>query len=321
MDDRTEATVATPAATGTSAGAGQADRAPLPDQVARRHYWGRWIAATLVLAVLVWVGRSLYQNPSIDHEAISRYMFSDPILEGLRTTLVLAVLAEALSVVLGTVVALCRLSHNPVLSSLAWLYVWVLRGTPLLVQILILGNFSLFYQQLTLEIPFLGLTLGSWDTNSVLTMFVASVLALGLHDAAYSSEVVRAGIQSVDVGQVEASRALGMGRLLMLRRIVLPQALRVIIPPAGNNFINLLKMTSLVAVIAGGDLLTQAQNISAANLKTVELLLVASAWYLIVVSVFSVLQSMLERRLARGNARSAPARSARVARMLRRAHD
>lgn len=292
--------------------------AGLPDVVARKYHWGRWVSAIIVLAVVFWVGRSVYRNESIDHDAIGRYFFSEPILDGLRTTLVLAVLAEALSLVLGTVIALCRLSRNPVLSTVAWFYVWIFRGTPLLVQILILGNFSLFYQNLTLEIPFLGITIGSWDTNSVLTMFVASVLALGLHDAAYSSEVIRAGIQSVDVGQLEACRALGMGRSLSLRKIVLPQALRVIIPPAGNNFINLLKMTSLVAVIAGGDLLTQAQNISAANLKTVELLLVASAWYLIIVSVFSAAQSLLERRLSRGSSRSATARRPRVLRFPRR---
>lgn len=277
--------------------------ADLPDEVAPRRHWGRWLAAVLVLAVLVSVVRSAYANPSIDHDAIGAFIVSEPILEGLRTTLVLAFLAEVLSLVLGTVLALFRLSPNPVLSSVSWLYVWIFRGTPLLVQILILGNFALFYHQLSIDVPLTGITLASWDTNDVLTMFVASVLALGLHDAAYSSEVVRAGIQSVDEGQLEASRALGLSRATTFVRVVLPQAMRVIVPPAGNNFINLLKMTSLVAVIAGGDLLTQAQNVSAANLKTIELLLVASAWYLVIVSVFSVLQALLERRLARGHGR------------------
>ncbi|HWC21700.1 MAG TPA: amino acid ABC transporter permease [Flexivirga sp.] len=293
----------------------------IPDAVAPQRYWGRWVSAVIVLVVVAWVGHSLVANPHIDHQAIGHYMFSAPILDGLRTTIILTVLAEVLSIVLGTGIALCRLSPNPVLSSIAWLYVWLFRGTPLLVQILILGNFSLFYQHLSITLPG-GLTLASWSTNSILTMFVASVLALGLHDAAYSSEVVRAGIQSVDGGQLEAARALGVGRALTFRRVVLPQALRVIIPPAGNNFINLLKMTSLVAVIAGGDLLTQAQNVSAANLKTVELLLVASAWYLILVSIFSVAQSAVERRLSRADSRRPAGRSARSAlTRLRRNHD
>lgn len=279
--------------------------AALPEIVAPQRYFGRWSAGIAVAVLIVWAGYSVYTNPSIDHEAIADFMFSGAILMGLQTTLILALLAGLLSVVLGTVIALFRLSGNPVLTFVAAGYVWIFRGTPLLVQILILGNFSLFYANLSLTIPFTNVTLFSVDTNTVLTMFTASVLALGLHDGAYMSEIIRSGIQSVDRGQVEASRALGLSRWLMQTRVILPQALRVIIPPAGNNFINLLKMTSLVAVIAGGDLLTQAQNVSAANLKTIELLLVASAWYLIVVSVFSVGQMIVERRLARGLHRTA----------------
>lgn len=282
--------------------------AELPELVAPQRHIGRWISAVIVAALLVWVMYSVYNNPSIDHTAISDFMFSDAILKGLGTTLVLAVLAGLLSVILGAIIALFRLSGNPVLTFIAQGYVWIFRGTPLLVQILILGNFSLFYPNLSLTIPFTQVTLYSVDTNTVLTMFVASVLALGLHDGAYMSEIIRSGIQSVDRGQIEASRALGLSRWLMQTRIIMPQALRVIIPPAGNNFINLLKMTSLVAVIAGGDLLTQAQNVSAANLKTIELLIVASVWYLIVVSVFSIGQMFIERRLGRGRARTAVSR-------------
>lgn len=278
--------------------------AGLPETVAPQRHTARWISAIVVATLLLWVIYSVYTNPSIDHEAISTFMFSDAILVGLRTTLVLALLAGALSVVLGTVIALFRLSENPVLTFVSQGYVWIFRGTPLLVQILILGNFSLFYKKIGITIPFTDITIVSYDTNSILTMFVASVLALGLHDAAYMAEVIRSGIQSVDKGQVEASRALGLSNWLMQTRVILPQALRVIIPPAGNNFINLLKMTSLVAVIAGGDLLTQAQNLSAANLKTIELLIVASVWYLLVVSVFSLGQMFIERRLGRGRART-----------------
>lgn len=277
--------------------------AGLPELVAPQRHLGRWTAGVFVALMLVWVGYSVYTNPNIDHQSIAEFMFSGAILSGLQTTLLLAVLAGLLSIILGTVIALFRLSHNPVLTAVAQGYVWIFRGTPLLVQILILGNFSLFYQELGITIPFTDITLVSYDTNSILTMFVASVLALGLHDAAYMSEIIRSGIQSVDKGQTEAARALGLSGWLMQTRVILPQALRVIIPPAGNNFINLLKMTSLVAVIAGGDLLTQAQNLSAANLKTIELLLVASAWYLIVVSVFSLAQMVVEKRLGRGHNR------------------
>lgn len=287
--------------------------AGLPELVAPQRHLGRWAAAVFVVLMLGWVGYSVYTNPSIDHGAISDFMFSGAILQGLKTTLILALLAGLLSIALGTVIALFRLSGNPVLTAVAQGYVWVFRGTPLLVQILILGNFSLFYPELAIVVPFTDITLVSADTNSILTMFTASVLALGLHDAAYMAEIIRSGIQSVDKGQTEASRALGLPGWVMQTRIVLPQALRVIIPPAGNNFINMLKMTSLVAVIAGGDLLTQAQNLSAANLKTIELLLVASAWYLIVVTVFSVGQMMVEKRLGRGYSR----RSSRAAISLR----
>jgi polar amino acid transport system permease protein len=159
------------------------------------------------------------------------------------------------------------------------------------VQILIWGNLALLFEHI-----------GPFPTNAVMTPFVASVLALGLNEAAYMAEIVRAGILAVDRGQYEASMALGMPRALALRRIILPQALRVIIPPAGNQFISLLKATSLVSVIAGGDLLTAAENISSANLHTIELMLVATFWYLVLTTITSVGQFFVERRLGRGGA-------------------
>ncbi len=181
-----------------------------------------------------------------------------------------------------------RLSPSPVLRLGSGFYTWVFRGTPLLVQILLWGNLALLFEHI-----------GPFDTNSVMTPFVASVVALGLNEAAYMAEVVRGGILAVDRGQFDASLALGMPRALAMRRIILPQALRVIIPPAGNQFISLLKATSLVSVIAGGDLLTAAENISSANLHTIELMLVATFWYLAITTVTSLGQFALERRLAR----------------------
>jgi polar amino acid transport system permease protein len=249
---------------------------------------GMWITSTVVALAVIWVAVSVYRNPNIVHPVIAQYQFAPAILEGLRTTIVLAVLAALIGLALGIVLAIMRLSSSPVLRWGSGLYTWLVRGTPLLVQILIWGNLALLFQHI-----------GPFDTNTIMTPFVASVVALGLNEAAYMAEVVRAGIVSVDRGQYEASIALGMPRSLAMRRIILPQAMRVIIPPTGNQFISLLKATSLVSVIAGGDLLTAAQNISSANLHTIELMLVATFWYLVLTTITSIGQYFIERRLAR----------------------
>jgi polar amino acid transport system permease protein len=266
-------------------GAGAARRV-----VPRRHPW-RMATSFVVCAVLAWLAWSVGTNPKIDHAAIARYQFAPAILDGLTVTLELALLAEVVGVALGTVLAVMRLSPSLVLRLSSGFYSWLLRGTPLLVQILLWGNLALLFEHI-----------GPFNTNAVLTPFAASVVALGLNEAAYMSEVVRAGIISVDPGQHSAAQALGMSRMLAMRHIILPQALRVIVPPAANQFISLLKATSLVSVIAGGDLLTQAQNISSANLRTIELMLVATFWYLVLTTVTSVAQFFLERRLGRANA-------------------
>ncbi len=251
---------------------------------------GLWSVTVLASAAFVWLAVSVWRNPNIDHAVVLRYQFAPAILEGLRTTIWLALAAEAIGVVLGTLLAVALMSDSRVLRLGSRLYVWLLRGTPLLVQIIVWGNLALLFPRL-----------GPFSTNAVLTPFVASVVALGLNEAAYMAEVVRAGLLSVERGQHEASLALGMSRGLALRRVILPQALRVIVPPAGNQFISLLKATSLVSVISGGDLLTAAENISSANLHTVELMLVATFWYLLVTSVCSAGQHLLERRLDRAH--------------------
>ena len=240
----------------------------------------------LVAALVV----SIWRNPHIDHAAIAQFQFAPAIIKGLRLTIVLALLAAVIGAALGVVLAIMRLSASVVLRLFSGTYTWLLRGTPLLVQILIWGNLALLFQHI-----------GPFETNALITPFVASVIALGLNEAAYMGEIVRAGIESVDRGQADAAAALGMSRALALRRIILPQALRLIIPPAGNQFISLLKATSLVSVIAGGDLLTAAENISSANLKTIELMLVATFWYLAITSLTSVGQYVVERRLARAD--------------------
>ena len=262
--------------------------AAVPRRVVPLRRPGLWLSSALVVALAGALLVSVWTNPHIDHAAIARFQFAPAILAGLRVTVVLALLAAVIGAVLGVLLAVMRLSPSPVLRVFSAAYTWLLRGTPLLVQILLWGNLALLFQHI-----------GPFDTNRLLTPFVASVVALGLNEAAYMAEIVRAGILSVDQGQADASLALGMSRSLAMRRILLPQALRVIIPPAGNQFISLLKATSLVSVIAGGDLLTAAENISSANLKTIELMLVATFWYLVLTTITSLGQYLVERRLAR----------------------
>ena len=258
--------------------------------VPRRRPW-LWLGSAAVAVIAALLAISVYRNPNIQHGVILQYQFAPAILTGLRVTIVLALLAAVIGTVLGVLLAVMRLSDSPVLRLASGFYTWLLRGTPLLVQILIWGNLALLFE-----------FIGPFRTNDVLTPFVASVIALGLNEGAYMSEVVRAGIIAVDRGQYDAALALGMSRPQALRRIILPQALRVIIPPAGNQFISLLKATSLVSVIAGGDLLTAAENISSANLHTIELMLVATFWYLVLTTITSVGQHYMERRLGRSGA-------------------
>ncbi|MEO9137048.1 MAG: amino acid ABC transporter permease [Casimicrobiaceae bacterium] len=247
-----------------------------------------WLGSATVVVLAALVAVSIFRNPNIQHGVIAQYQFAPAILRGLRTTIVLALLAALIGAVLGVLLAVMRISSSAVLRLASGFYTWLLRGTPLLVQILIWGNLALLFEYL-----------GPFRTNDVMTPFVASVIALGLNEGAYMAEIVRAGIIAVDRGQHDASLALGMSRALAMRRIILPQALRVILPPAGNQFISLLKATSLVSVIAGGDLLTAAENISSANLHTIELMLVATFWYLVLTTISSVGQYFAERRLGR----------------------
>jgi polar amino acid transport system permease protein len=277
--------------------AGAEDPFDMMGTMAARRPW-TWAASAAVAVVAAGLATSVAQNPNIHHAAILRYQFAPAILSGLRTTLALAAIAGAIGLGLGILLALMRLSSDPILRGASAVYTWAFRGTPLLVQILFWGNLALLFKRVGLYVPFTDIALVSANTNSLITPFVASILALGLNEGAYMSEIVRAGIAAVDRGQVDAARALGMTSGLLMRRIVLPQALAVAIPPSVNQFTNLLKATSLVSVIAGGDLLTEAENISSANLHTIELLLVATFWFLAITSVSTLLQHLVERRLA-----------------------
>ncbi|MEU2552128.1 amino acid ABC transporter permease [Streptomyces sp. NPDC013313] len=283
------------------------------DVVPVRHY-GRWIAAVAAVAAVGGLVGSLAKNANLHWDVIGHYLFAGLIFDGLATTLWLTAAAMALGLVLGTLIAVMRLSANPVLYGLASLFVWVFRGTPLLVQIIFWGYAAALYKKVLIGIPFTDITFVQADTNSLLTPAVAALLALGLNEAAYASEIVRAGIQSVDPGQTEAAHSLGMRPALTMRRIVLPQAMRVIIPPMGNETINMLKMTALVSVIAAHDLMSNIQDVYAQNYQVIPMLVVASIWYLALVSLLSIPQAWMERRYGRGT--SGGARVSPLRRML-----
>lgn len=273
---------------------GFADLSGLP--VARRMHWGRWLAAAIILALFVLLARAFAQG-QIEWSYVGRFITVPVILAGIANTMTMAVLAMALGIVLGVVVAVMRLSPNPVLSSVAIFYTWLFRGTPLILQLLLWFNLALVF-------PVLGIP-GIWSGRAVdiMTPFLAALLGLGLNQGAYTSEVMRAGMLSVDSGQYEAASAIGMGRLKALRRIILPQAMRVVLPPLGNEFIGMVKATSLASVIQYPEVLHAAENIYYANSRVIELLIVAGLWYLLVVSVLTPLQMLLERFFSRGTAR------------------
>jgi polar amino acid transport system permease protein len=266
---------------------------------------GRWIAAAVVLLVAVAVGRSVVTNPRFEWGVVGDYLFDARILHGMLVTIELTFAAMAAGITLGGVLAVMRRSSNPLVSSSSWLYIWFFRGTPVLVQLLFWNSISALYPRISLGIPF-GPGLFTFDANSLTTPFVVALLALGLNEAAYMAEIFRAGIISVDEGQTEAAQSLGMTRLQVMRWILLPQAMRVIVPPTGNETISMLKTSSLVSFIALADLLYAAQQIYAVNYKIIQLLLVASFWYLVMTSVLYVGQYHLERRLGRGTTRQPP---------------
>jgi polar amino acid transport system permease protein len=270
---------------------------------------GRWVAAAVLLVVAAMVAHSLITNPKWQWDVVGQYLFSSRVLDGVVVTIELTVLAMLIGVLGGILIAVMRLSGNPIVSSIAWLYAWFFRGTPVLVQIIFWSFIALLYPYLSLGIPF-GPEFVFFDSNKLVPIFLGAVLGLGLNEAAYMSEIVRAGIMSVDTGQTEAAEALGMSRLRIMRRIVLPQAMRVIIPPTGNETISMLKTTSLVSVVAVGELFTNVQLIYGGNYKQIPLLVVASLWYLLFTSVLSVGQYYIERRYSRGSLPSTMGRAA-----------
>jgi polar amino acid transport system permease protein len=273
-------------------------------EVAPRRHYGRWLVAILALLGTFGLFQACATNEYIEASVIGAYLFDPQILKGLENTLVLTVLAMGIAVVLGTIVAAMRTSDNPVASWLAWAFAFFFRGTPILVQLFFWFNLALIFPQLSLGIPGTDIVLLQYDTNTVMTPLVAAVVGLALSESAYYSEVVRSGLLSVDPGQREAARAVGMNEWQTFCKVVLPQTTRVILPPTGNELISMLKYSSLASVIGFTDLAGTAAQIYSANLRTVELLLVISFWYFIATTILSIVQHFLEKRFGRGYGRT-----------------
>jgi polar amino acid transport system permease protein len=263
---------------------------------------GRWVAAVVILVVAAALIRSAATSPGFQWGVVGEYLFDARIMEGLLVTLELTVIAMAIGVVLGVLLAIMRLSPNPMVSGSSSLYIWFFRGTPVLVQLIFWYNIAALYPKVGLGIPF-GPAFVHPDANTLITAFRAAVLGLGLNEGAYMAEIVRAGIISVEEGQSDAARSLGMTRLQTIRRIVLPQAMRVIIPPTGNETISMLKTTSLGSVITVTEILYSSQLIYSQDFKPIPLLIVVSIWYLVCTSVLYVGQYYLERHYGRGATR------------------
>jgi polar amino acid transport system permease protein len=272
--------------------------------VAPHKHWGRRAAALLLVMVVAIAGYSVATNPRFEWNVVGHYLLHPDILGGVLVTIQLTVLAMIIGIIGAVALALMRLSGNPILVITSSIYTWFFRGTPQLVQIIFWGFLGALYPRIFIALPGTEIVFLNAPTNMVIGAYTAALLGLGLNEAAYASEIVRAGIQSVSTGQVEAAHSLGLTPSRTLRKIILPQAMRVAVPPLGNEVIGMLKTTSLVSIIAGRDLLTNAQAIYNNTYQIIPLLIVASIWYLAMTSVLSVLQAQLERKFAKGASRS-----------------
>lgn len=266
--------------------------------VRRRHPLRAVLAiavAALVVAIAVF-GFAL--NPNIEWSVVADFLFDRNIMRGLWVTLEITLIGMAVSVVGALVIALMRMSPSRVIRWIASGYIFTFRGIPIILLLILVGNLGLFVRRIEIGIPFTDLDIISRPSADLITPFVASIIGLSLAGSAYMSEIVRSGLLSIGRGQRDAAKALGLTSRQTTRFVVLPPAMKVIVPPMGNEFISLLKATAIVAVIGGGDLLTVAQSISGANYRTIEMLLVAAWWYFVVVAVLTLLQHQLERRIA-----------------------
>jgi polar amino acid transport system permease protein len=272
--------------------------------VPARHPW-RWVATAVVAVLLAMAINALVTNPAWDWPTVGQFLFAPSILRSVVLTLQLTVLGIVVGFALGTVLAVMRMSPNPLLRSVSWTYIWIFRSVPLILQLLFWYNLALLYRSIGFGVPFgpVFVEVGTMDLVSPVT---AAVLGLALHQAAYAAEVVRSGFLAVDAGQLEAAAALGIPKLRQLGRIQLPQAMRTIIPTAGNELIGLVKGTSVVYIMALSELFYQVQVIYTRNGRVIPLLLVAAIWYLALTTVMSIAQYYVERHYARGAQRVLP---------------
>jgi polar amino acid transport system permease protein len=273
----------------TAAAGDQGDIKPVP----LRHP-GRWLGAIMAILVAVTILRSIIFNPKFEWPIFVTYFLDSTVLWGVLATIGLSFLAMAIGLVIGTIFAIMRISSSPVLAGLSWIYINFFRAVPVLVQLIFWYNLAALYP--IISIPFVA----EFDTNTVITPLIAAMLGLGLNEGANLAEIIRGGIISIDRGQSEAARALGMRPGKTLARIVLPQALKVIAPPIGNQIIMMLKMTSLVSIISMQDLLYATQTISARTFYIIPMLIVAAIWYLILTVIFSIIQISIEKYFSKG---------------------
>ena len=250
---------------------------------------GPIVAAVIVVLLAAMLIQGLITNPRLDWPTVWKYLFNENVLEGIRYTLELTVISMVVAIILSVILAIMRKSINPVLRGVSWFFIWFFRGTPVYTQLIFWGLFAVLIPKISLGIPFTSVEFWSIDSNVVVTAFNAAWIGLALNEAAYLSEIVRAGLEAVDPGQTEAAKALGMNRTLIMRRIVLPQAMRIIIPPTGNETIGMLKTTSLVTAVPFTLELQFATNAIANRIyKPIPLLLVACFWYLLITSILMV---------------------------------
>lgn len=262
--------------------------AHVPFPLARVALWAFTLAVALGFAYIVAI------NPNFGWPVVAQYFFDPTVMQGLSVTLGLTVVAMIIGVALGLILAIARMSQDKLASSLAGLFIWFFRGTPLLVQLIFWYNMSTLF-------PRISIGIASWNTNDLITPLTAAIVGLALNEAAYMAEIIRGGLLSVDKGQAETAQAFGMTKARALRRIIIPQAMKSIVPPTGNQLISMIKATSLVSVIAMADLLYSVQSIYNRTFEIIPLLLVAVLWYLLITSILNIGQSAIERHYSRGD--------------------
>jgi polar amino acid transport system permease protein len=271
-----------------------------PLRVIPRKHYGRWVGTAAVLLFVAWVIYQVVVNPGFQWNIVGRYMLHPRVLQGVLMTCQLTFLVMFFGTIIGIVIALMRMSGVPLLTFCAAAYLWFFRGTPVLVQLVFWYNLASLFPQIELGIPFGGPKIYAISSTVAISSFIAAMLGLSLNEGAYMSEIVRGGLLSVDSGQTDAAKALGYRPFETFRVIVLPQAMKAIVPPTGNQVIGMLKFTSLASIVALPELMHSVESIYTRTFETIPLLIVAALWYLILVSILSIGQHFLESHYSRG---------------------